>query len=294
MFEGREVELGALEAGLNGDGPRFWVLRGVAGSGRRCLIERLRRRALLRGVRSERGRCGIDAPGAPIGEILRHLLSRPNRDEWRRALALDNARTLLQMWPELPLHGLTERHDISAVSRGQVVDAAADCILGAARQGNLVVVFERLEELDSFSARVIERLADAKEPRLLLIGSVDPRWTYSHAERMLDSLKGIRVMDIGPLDAASASAIANSLVPEDVVVSVEEPQLPLRALQAGLRALAGARGEPFHPITARIADLAILDGPCSRSSDCAECRPRQDGVKLPPPPPLRITMVIWY
>lgn len=265
LFAGREAEIGALDAALNGEGPRFWVLRGQAGSGRRRLVERVRRRALLRGIRGERGRCRVDAPGAPIGELLRRLFAHPERDEWRRSLALDNARTLLQMWPELPLHGLTERHDVSAVSRSQVIDAAADCLIGAAAQGGLVMVLENLEELDAFSARVLEKLVTAAEPRLLVIGVLDPRWTGAGADRALEALDEVRVIDVGPLDAAAARVVANCLVPEGTGVSIDEAQAPLSAVQAGLGKLASIRNEPFHALTARAAELAILDGPCPRN-----------------------------
>jgi len=260
VFAGREPEIAALDKALNGEGPRFWVLRGESGSGRRRLVEQVRRRGLLRGVRSERARCRIDAPGGAIGELLGRLFARPERDDWRRSLAMDNARTLLQMWPELPLHGLSERHDVSAASRGQVVDAAADTLLGAARQGSLVLALDQLEELDSLSARVLERVLEAREPRLFLIGVLDPRWTRPHAERILDALEDIRILDVGPLDAASARLAANALLPEGVAVDLDEAQPALRAVQAGLERLARERGDGFHPITSRAADLALIEG----------------------------------
>ena len=277
LFVGRQVELSALEAATEGQGPRIRVLAGPAGSGRRRLVEQLRRRALLRGIRSERASCRMEAPGGAVGEWLSKLLSSPDREEWRAQIAGEDASTLLQMWPELPLHPLSEpQEQPRAASRKEVVRAAADTILRACKEFPLVFELRDLEELDSITARVLAHLGQAPSRSLTVICVLDPRWLRPRTERLLRRLdQQLELIELSPLDPGSAQILANSLVPDGTTV-VAGAGTPLEAATAGLATLARLRGEPFREIGSVEASLGILRNPLPRAVLEAYALPPED------------------
>ncbi|MCP4807358.1 MAG: serine/threonine-protein kinase PknK [Proteobacteria bacterium] len=266
IFVGREAELGRLEQATVGNGPRLVVVEGRTGSGRRRLVEQLRRKCVLRGIRTERARCGPDGPGAAIGAWLTSILSLPDRDAWRGKVVGEDARTLLQMWPELPLHGLSGRHDVhDAATRRDVVNAAADCFFRASEATPVLLVLEGLEDLDSITARVLNQIMPRTDGHLTVVATLDRRFANRRCERLLSRLSSGSFMRLGPLDAAAARVTAASLAPDGTAIDLDEACEPIAAVQAGLAALARVRREPFHDIDQAAAELAIMRHPLPRS-----------------------------
>ena len=264
VFVSRRPQLRLLDDALQGHGPRMVVVSGPAGSGRRRLVEQARRRALLRGVRSESGRCRLDHPGSAIGEILGSLLAAPARDEWRARLAGDDARVLLEMWPNLPLQRLSDGvGQGSKASRRDVVGAATRTLMRAAGANGLVLILLDFEEVDALTARVIDKVLNITDDSITLYVVVDDRWQSERAKKAVKAARKSgegHLLTLPPLDEVSCGRIAQSLLPKGQSAAAQAGG-PLPAVQAGLRKLAELRGEPFHPLTAQAVDLAIVDTP---------------------------------
>ena len=155
-YVGEPPLLGAADQWLRGAGPRVMVLAGPTGSGRRRAAEQIRRRALLIGHRTIRGRCRVEHPGGVIEEVLEGLLDAPSDAAWRRRVGGSDTGPLLEMWPHLPLEPLPGP---GYAATAQDVVRAASAALTRATGNGLLLVIEDLDEIDRFTARLLERLA---------------------------------------------------------------------------------------------------------------------------------------
>ena len=262
-FIGRRVELQAMDSHTKGKGHRIAVLLGPAGSGRHRLQEQVSRRALLRGTRTLLGSCRPDSPGHPVGQWLRTLLSAPDKLAWRKKVVGSDAGPLLQIWPNLPLHMLSERPAGEATQR-DVIQAAVESLERAAKHQSLVLVLDHAEQLDALTSRVLKSIERIGDPRLSVIVLMDERRISERAQRLVDRIRQSRsaqVLRLGPLPPTQAQELARSLLPE----GTEPPQLdrcsPLQATRAGLERLAALRSEALYPLSDVAAKLAVMDEP---------------------------------
>ena len=262
-FVGRQVELQAMDSHTKGKGPRIAVLLGPAGSGRHRLQEQVSRRALLRGTRTLLGTCRADSPGHPVGQWLRTLLAAPDKLAWRENVVGLDAGPLLQIWPNLPLHMLSERPAGEATQR-DVIQAAVDSLERAAKRQALVLVLDRAEDLDALTSRLLKSLERIGDPRISVIALMDQRRVGERAQRLLERIrgsKGVHILQLAPLPATQAQELARGLLPK----GKESPQLgqcsPLQATRAGLERLAALRGETLYPLSEQAAKLAVMAEP---------------------------------
>jgi hypothetical protein len=240
-YVGSPPVLDAAEAALRGEGPRLLVISGPAGSGRRRTAEHIRRRALLAGIRTVRGRCRVERPGGAIEEVLEALLETPADVEWRRTVGGGDTGPLLEMWPHLPLEPLPGPG--LAATAQEVVHAASDALVRATGKGLLLVV-EDLDEIDKFTARLLDRLARVAPKELTILAIVDDCHATRRSHRMVNELVRLSLAThhrLPDLDAAAASALAAALVPPGVDVRAVAGS-PLLAVEAGQAALAASRG----------------------------------------------------
>jgi serine/threonine-protein kinase len=242
-YVGSPPPLEVAEELVRGEGPRLFVLAGPAGSGRRRAAEHVQRRALLAGLRVVRGRCRVERPGGAIEEVLDALLEAPADPAWRLLVGGGDTGALLEMWPHLPLEPLAGPG--FAASAQDVVQAASSALVRATGRG-LLIVLEDLDEIDRFTARLLDRLARIAPKELAIVCTVDDRHAPRRAFRVVGELVQLRLATLHrlpDLDTATASAIASALVPPGHAVSVGAAS-PLGATEAGHAALGALRGQP--------------------------------------------------
>ena len=116
--------------------------------------------------------------------------------------------TLLAMWPSLPLPvpPASER----SPTMNEVAQAAANTIHRSVDNTGLMVVFERLDQIDSLTARVVQMLLKDPPMRLAVMAVMEPRWASTRATKIVDHLErneqAIRVR-LDPLTSAQFSAL---------------------------------------------------------------------------------------
>ncbi|MFZ5481287.1 MAG: protein kinase domain-containing protein [Myxococcota bacterium] len=255
-FVGEPPALRTALGMIHDRGPRFLVLAGPAGSGRRRTAEQIRRRAMLAGMRTARGRCRIERPGGAIGEIVEELFEAPAEDAWREGLAGPDAGALLEMWPDLPLYPAEAG---PAASARDVVMATVATLGRATGENGLLLLVEDLDEVDRVTARALEAIAIVAPPKLRVIVTMDDRFGGRRAKRLVATLvdRGAAAFGALPdLTGDEARALAQSLVPEGTPV-VADAGSPMAARDAGIAALARLRRErvPTVPTAAYPAAL---------------------------------------
>ncbi|MES2639416.1 MAG: protein kinase [Myxococcota bacterium] len=239
-YVGTPAVLAAAEAFLKGNGPRVLVLEGPAGSGRRRAAEHIRRQALLQGTRTVRGRCRVERPGGAIEEVLEALLEAPADGAWRHKVGGGDTGPLLEMWPHLPLEPLPGP---GLASTAQDVVRAASAALGRAAGDGLLVVLEDLDEIDKFTARLLDRLARVAPRELSILCIVDDRHATRRCQKTINELVHqalATIHHLPDLDAAAATLVASDLVPDGTDLRAVAGS-PLRATEAGRAALARLR-----------------------------------------------------
>ncbi|MDP2309514.1 MAG: serine/threonine-protein kinase, partial [Pseudomonadota bacterium] len=240
VYVGSTAVLDAAETFLKGEGPRVFVLEGPAGSGRRRTAEQIRRRALLRSTRTVRGRCRVESPGGAIEEVLEALLEAPADVAWRRTVGGGDTGPLLEMWPHLPLEPLPGP---GLASTAQEVVRAASAALARATGEGLLIVLEDLDEIDKFTARLLDKLARVAPRELSILCIVDDRHATRRCQKTINELVHLSLATVHrlpDLDAAAATAVARGLVPDGVDVRAVAGS-PLLATEAGQAALAQFR-----------------------------------------------------
>lgn len=258
----------AVRAGMDlfrGHGPRVLILAGPSGSGRRRACEQIRRRALLAGLRTVRGRCRVERSGAALGELLDALLEAPADEAWRRQVGGGDTAALLEMWPHLPLQSSDPG---AAALEDDVVSACAAALERAAGEDGLLLAIEDLDEVDRLTGRVLTHLARAAPDRLSIVCTLDDRFASHRAARLVATLVEAghaRRESVPDLTAEEATALARSLVPEGDAVEGEAGS-PRLASEAGLATLARLRGIPGGALPAAAFPAALEARPLSRAA----------------------------
>jgi len=263
LFLGRTLEMDPLMRAMAGHGPRLVVIRGRAGDGRRRLVERARRQALLTGRRTEYGTCKAHVPGSCIGEVLERVLGSSPKEDWNDHINGAQVRALLEMWPSLPLESEASPQGWSPATRSDVVKAAVALLKATAKARPMVVTLDALDQLDALSARILESLALDSSVPLSVLSVLDTRWTNPVARDFLgrlETLGRLRSLELPELDDEDATAVASCLVPEGEAVSSSAGR-PSEAVRAGLRRLSELRGVPFRAPGAEAGLLAMAGGP---------------------------------
>ncbi len=245
------------------DGPRLWVLSGPAGSGRRRTAEQVRRRAMLAGVRGLRGACRLERPGGAVQAILDAALEAPAEDGWRRRVAGLDGALLLDLWPHLPVPATAG--GVSTDPARDAVRACADALARLGGEAGMLLVFEDLDEVDTFTAKVLEQLVRARPRGVMIVATLDERWASRRARRLVDALTTEGLASTIPardLDESAAHTVVMNLVLEGVNDTVPpEAGAPLRAVEAGVSQLAAMRGVRWSPVPPSAHPAALVEVP---------------------------------
>lgn len=260
-FIGRTEE---LEQGFTAFEPkekRLMVIEGKVGTGRRRLLEQIQRRALLYGTPRVTGVCRPHVPGGAVLQILSEIFETHADPEWRVKTAGTDVAALLSMWPYLPLP--TPPGTIDRPTLNEVAKAAANTIQRSVDSCGLMVVFERLDAIDSLSARVLQMVLRDAPDRLAVMAVTEPRWASPRATKLVDHMvftdKAIRI-ELPPLSSPQASEVASSLN-EDCPMDPIDACTPQMARDLGLDRLAASRGETRPQFPAQLAVLGLASFP---------------------------------
>jgi serine/threonine-protein kinase len=262
---GRGEMVDRLVRALDGRGPRVHALVGPTGSGRRRVAEQVHRSAVLRGFRCIAGRAAHHRVGGLVRELLGKALRIPADDKWRRQVGGDDPRSLLEMWPDLPLWSPNELGELAA-TRSVVAEHAAEALLRVANDRNLLVIVEGFDQIDSFSERTLRQVSERLPASTLLLLIVDDRWANDRARRFLKQLDEQRLLSstsLVDLDGDSAAEIVETLAP--AASPAPAGRSAQRAVDEGWEALARMRGEPFPLATAAAFPLALAEHPVPRA-----------------------------
>ena len=262
-FIGRTDEIERVFAAFDPNEKRLIVLDGNVGTGRRRLLEQIQRRALLYGTPRVTGVCRPHVSGGAVLQILSEIFATHADPEWREAAAGADVGTLLSMWPSLPLPSPTT--SLEAPTLNEVAAAAARTIHRAVDSTGLMVVFERLDAVDSLSARVLQMLLNDPPDRLAVMVVMESRWASTRANKLVDHLlltdKAIKV-ELKPLSSPQASELAASLN-DDSPMDPIDAATPQMARDRGLNRLAARRGETRSDFPAQLSVLGLSAEPLS-------------------------------
>jgi eukaryotic-like serine/threonine-protein kinase len=234
-FLGRDAELAVLDAALDAEGAAVIAIRGESGVGKSTLLARWLARAarggavVLAGQCCERESVPYKAIDGVIEALARWLSGQP--DEVVQTLAPPGAALLARVFPALAVLAPEPSPWTSiepADERRLLFEALRAVLAGIAQRHRLVVSIDDLQWADADSVGMLTAL-------LLPPGA--PPLVLAIAERS-DERAGfapscpIREVDIGPLAAVDAAALAVTLLP------AESPE-------AAATIAAEARGHPL-------------------------------------------------
>lgn len=244
----------------HGSQPPLWIVEGPIGSGRRRLAEQLHRMALLQGTWTVHLRCRIDRVGGPVLQLVESLIANLD-DASLTAVVGDAARSLRQMWPHLPLPMPRENEDPNAGAR--LGRALCELIERACDQRPLLLVFQDLEQVDPFTARLLPLLAPLAGENLGILLIHESRWATPLSKDLVaklhrDHAAGLLTVPRFPREAADA--IAAHIHPADPP-KFARPAGPNRVLEEAYKALAGWRSEAFDPVESSLWPLALGEAP---------------------------------
>ena len=256
-FIGRADEVEAVFAAFSPNEPRMFVLEGNVGTGRRRVLEQVQRRALLYGTPRVTGVCRPHISGGAIYQILSELFATHADPEWRVAIAGPDVATLISMWPSLPLPSpLTGSN---APTMNEVAAAAANTIHRSVESVGLMVVFERLDAVDSLTARVLQMLLRNPPDRLAVMGVMEPRWATPRARKLMQHLQDTDraiALRLDPLTSPEATELAACLTSDGAVEPIDACT-PQMARDHGLHRLAARRNEVRPAFPAQLAVLGL-------------------------------------
>jgi hypothetical protein len=268
-FVGRDAELAVLNAALDVDGPVVVAVRGESGVGKSTLLEQWLARTARGGAVVLAGRCceresvPYKAIDGVIEALARWLSGLP--DEVVRTLAPPRAALLARVFPALaalapePSPG-TSRLEPSD-ERRHLFEAARTLVGRIAQQHRLVVSIDDLQWADADSVAMLTALLRPPDA---------PRLVLAIAERS-DASAGFvpscptRRVDVGPLAAADAAALAATLLPAEspdtaAAIAAEARGHPLFVMElarAGRRPEAGAVTRLEDALARRIDALGV-------------------------------------
>lgn len=263
-FVGRRGPLADLVRFVEGrTSGRVAVLVGAAGSGRRRLVEQVRRQALLTGIVSIVGRCALDAPGAAVFAVVRGALAH-HRSGAQGAVTADDAATLGQIWPELVprLPGGEPDRSLQGVAL-----AAARTVARVSRTCPLMVVLTDIDQVDSLTSRFVTALmgalAEETEALVRLVLVMDDRWANDRAHTLVARLSPDALRpDLDRFEPEEVAEVVRQFGPPR---GDEEAMWPWQAVERGLQGLACARGEALPVVPAVAFPLAFAEGPLPRA-----------------------------
>jgi len=263
-FVGREREVDECFAAFDNGAKRLMVVEGDVGTGRRRLIEQVQRRALLYGTPRVTGICRPHILGGAVQQVLAELFATHADPEWRVQTGGSDVGPLLSMWPTLPLPSPPATEDVYTVN--EVAQAAANTIHRGTESVGLMVVFQRLDQVDSLTARVIQMLLRNIPERLAIYATMEPRWASPRAKKLVDHLvfsdqaKRVTLPDLSSTEASELAASLNDDSPMDAIPG-GTPQL---ALEHGLKRLAARRGESRPSFPEKMAVIGLSTFPLTR------------------------------
>ena len=264
-FVGRDVELDRCFTAFKPDERRMVVVEGDVGTGRRRLLEQIQRRALLYGTPRVTGVCRPHISGGAVMQILTQLFSTHADPEWRVKTAGPDVAALLSMWPSLPLPAPPPSDRSPTLN--EVAEAAAKTLHRGVDSTGLMVVFERLDQVDSLTARVIQMLLENAPDRLAIMTVMEPRWASARALKLVDHLeltdRAVRIK-LPPLSSPQATEIASSLN-DDAEIDPIDGGTPQMARNMGLIRLAQKRGETRPDLPPALAVLGLATFPLPRT-----------------------------
>lgn len=263
-FIGRTDSLATVFSAFEPKESRMMILEGNVGTGRRRLLDQVQRRALLYGTPRVTGVCRPHISGGAVFQILSEIFATHADPEWRVAAAGPDAATLISMWPSLPLPNPDS--SAPAPTMNEVAAAAANTIQRSVESVGLMVVFERIDAIDSLSARVLQMVLLQPPDRLAVMGVMEPRWATPRAQKLVQHLedtdRAVRI-NLPPLSSPEATDVAAALTPEGTLDPIDGTT-PQMARGHGLDRLAARRGEVRARLPASLAVLGLSARPLSR------------------------------
>ena len=260
-FVGRDDEVDRCFDAFRPGHQKLLVIEGDVGSGRRRLLEQVQRRSLLYGTPRVTGVCRPHIMGGAVEQILKEIFQTHADPEWRIKVAGSDVGTLLSMWPSLPLP-VPPASD-HAPTLNEVAQAAAKTVQRSVDSTGLMVVFERLDQVDSLTARMIQMLQADAPDRLAIMAVMEPRWASARAVKLVDHLeltdRAIRIA-LPPLSSPQATELAQSLNDGQPMPPIDggSPQL---CRERGLTVLAQRRGEVRPEMVENLAVLGLATFP---------------------------------
>jgi tRNA A-37 threonylcarbamoyl transferase component Bud32 len=243
----------------HGPHPPVWVVEGPVGSGKRRVAEHLHRMALLEGTWTLHLRCRIDRVGAPMLQLVERLLADLDDEAIEEVLG-PAAHTLRQLWAHLPLP--VDRGD-SGQSTGHVIEELAQIVLRLARVRSVLVVVHDVQWVDRFSARLLPLIAAKATRGLGLLVLHESRWATAASTALVSTLRreaDAGVVSVPRLPLEVCRAIGASLCPAQPP-TFDRPLPAHRAVEAGWKALAAWRNEPFPRPEVSLWPASVYDEP---------------------------------
>lgn len=228
------------------DQPAAWVFEGPSGSGRRRIAEQIQRTGLLQGSWTIHLRCRRDRLGGPIQQLLEILVTHLDEEQLAEIVG-DHTAALRQIWPHLPLpRGETPEGPVP--STGVLIEAVAEVAERLGQRRHVLLVLHDLEQIDAFTARALTALCALAGPQLGVLMLHERRWATRRSSRLVETLvaQGAGCVEVPPLSASSASAVAASLCPAAPPTFTDSCSAQY-AVEKGWAALAAWRGERFEP-----------------------------------------------
>ncbi len=257
-----------LESCLEPDGVHVQILEGESGSGRARIAEQLHRSALLDHVWTLHLHCRTDEVGGPLIELLGRL-STAFDEEGLSELLGDDGAILRAQWPQLalPVHKDGSERP-TTVEAGDVTGAIVRVLGRLSERLPLLLIIHGLERVDPLTAQWIVAISSTAGDRLGLLLIVDPRWHGRHSRhitRKLQRRQSVTRVTVPRLSARLARRIATSLCPEAPPPPLQGGLSPTLAVEAGLKALARWRGDPWHEVQPTWWPLAVRATPVPTS-----------------------------
>ena len=244
----------------HGTYPPVWIVEGPTGSGKRRLAEHVQRVGLLEGTWTMHLHCRIDRVGAPMLQLLEQIVHTLD-DEIVAEVVGPAATALRQMWAHLPLP--IDRSPEGAGSSGHIVEALARIVGRLAEQRSLLLIVHDLQHIDRFTARILPLIARQCGEGLGLLVLHESRWATPASRSLVATLRREAqggVLTVPRFGAEECEAIGRSLCPAEPPV-FERPVPALKAVEAGLKALARWRNEPFPRPDVSLWPASVYDQP---------------------------------